>query len=186
MPGRSWLRLAGLIAAALLLLRRLVIAYNLGRGKTPLGRRARRPDDAAPTTQPPTSRAADHRHHGVATSTRRATPPEENPDLAPLAVDGDPATAWRTSTYFDQFGPARPEDRRRAGTSTSARPRGVPDRPDHWWAPRPSVTYYLTDTEPDRGRRPRRRCEEVTVDGTASTTTLDEPATGRYLVVWLT
>ena len=28
-------------------------------------------------------------------------PPEENPDLLPLAVDGQPGTAWETQTYFD-------------------------------------------------------------------------------------
>ena len=28
---------------------------------------------------------------------------EDNPDLAPLAVDGDPATAWRTDRYLQQF-----------------------------------------------------------------------------------
>ena len=32
-------------------------------------------------------------------------PPEENPELAPLAVDGDPATSWRTATYLQNFGP---------------------------------------------------------------------------------
>ena len=25
----------------------------------------------------------------------------ENPDQAPLAIDGDPKTAWETKTYFD-------------------------------------------------------------------------------------
>ncbi|MFC4157311.1 murein biosynthesis integral membrane protein MurJ [Corynebacterium marambiense] len=28
---------------------------------------------------------------------------EDNPDLAPLAVDGDPATGWRTDRYLQQF-----------------------------------------------------------------------------------
>lgn len=32
-----------------------------------------------------------------------ADPPEENPGLAPLAVDGDTGTAWTTSTYYVDF-----------------------------------------------------------------------------------
>jgi len=36
-PGTSMLRLAGIIAACLLVLVAVVIAFNLGRGKTPLG-----------------------------------------------------------------------------------------------------------------------------------------------------
>lgn len=32
-----------------------------------------------------------------------ADPPRENPGLASLAVDGDPATAWTTSTYYVEF-----------------------------------------------------------------------------------
>ena len=28
-------------------------------------------------------------------------PPRENPDLAPLAADGQVGTSWHTSTYFD-------------------------------------------------------------------------------------
>ena len=32
-------------------------------------------------------------------------PPEENPDDAPNAVDGDPGTSWSTSTYQQQLGP---------------------------------------------------------------------------------
>jgi hypothetical protein len=35
---------------------------------------------------------------------------DENGDRAGLAVDGDPATAWTTKTYFDPFGPAGLKD----------------------------------------------------------------------------
>jgi hypothetical protein len=38
---------------------------------------------------------------GVSDFDPLADPPEENSDLAPLAIDGDPQTAWRTVTYFD-------------------------------------------------------------------------------------
>ncbi len=181
-PGRSWLRLAGLVAAALLLLLALVVAYNVGRGKTPLGAE---PDDPtiAPTSQPGDEVAA---VTGTTASDLdpQGDPPEEYPDLAPLAVDGDPATVWRTETYFDQFGPGGlktgvglyvdlGEDREVSQVDLTLV--GAPTE----------VTYYLTDTEPTAvaGLTP---LEQVTADRTSSTTTFDEPATGRYLVVWLT
>lgn len=35
-----------------------------------------------------------------------AAPQEENRDLVPLVVDGDPETAWRTESYLQNFGPS--------------------------------------------------------------------------------
>ncbi len=32
-------------------------------------------------------------------------PRDENPELVPYAVDGDPGTSWITSSYLQQFGP---------------------------------------------------------------------------------
>jgi hypothetical protein len=34
-----------------------------------------------------------------------SAPFDENPELVPLALDGDPATAWRTVTYDQDLGP---------------------------------------------------------------------------------
>ena len=107
-PGRSWLRLAAVIAAAVLLLVAVVVAYNLGRGRTPLG--------AVPDGRPdarrrrPASRRAPRSAGPITGVTAtdfdpQGDPPAENPDLAPLAVDGDPATAWRTLAYKQNFGP---------------------------------------------------------------------------------
>ena len=48
-----------------------------------------------------------------------------------------------------------------------------------------SVAYYLTDTEPT-GVADLTPLEEVTLDRARVRTSLDEPASGRYLVVWLT
>jgi serine/threonine protein kinase len=182
-PGRSWLRLAGLIAAALLLLLALVVAYNVGRGKTPLGAE---PDD--PGTTPPTTSPGDELTAVTGTTASdldpQGDPPEEYPGLAPSAVDGDPATAWRTETYFDQFGPG--------GLKTGVgmyvdlgETRDV-SRIDLTLMGAPTeVTYYLTDTEPT-AVADLTPLEELTVDRTTATTTLDEPVSGRYLVVWLT
>ena len=107
MPGRSWLRLAAVIAAAVLLLLAVVVAYNLGRGRTPLGAVPDEDDPTAtPSGQAPISPAANPITGVTATDfDPQGTPPEENPDLAPLAVDGDKATAWRTLTYKQNFGP---------------------------------------------------------------------------------
>ena len=182
-PGRSWFRLAILIALSLLLLVAVVIAYNIGRGKTPLG---------AEPEQEPTSDAAEPTNQPLApiegTSARDFDPqgdtPEENPELAPLAVDGDPATAWRTSTYFDQFGPAglktgvgmvidlgESQEVAQIDLTTLASPL--------------DVTYFLSDSDPTAvaGLDP---IGEGTVEQDRLRTRLDEPATGRYLVVWIT
>ncbi len=106
-PGRSWLRLAAVIAAAVLLLLAVVVAYNLGRGRTPLGAVPDGDDPTAtPSGQAPISPAVNPITGVTATDfDPQGTPPEENPDLAPLAVDGDKATAWRTLTYKQNFGP---------------------------------------------------------------------------------
>ena len=52
-PGRSWFRLAIGVAAGLLLLVAVVVAFNLGRGKTVLGQE---PEDDEPTSSPRTLR----------------------------------------------------------------------------------------------------------------------------------
>ena len=107
-PGRSWLRLAAVIAAAVLLLVAVVVAYNLGRGRTPLGAV---PDDDPTTSRTPSSQPSSSPPGGPITGVTatdfdpQGDPPEENPDLAPLAVDGDRATAWRTQTYEQNLGP---------------------------------------------------------------------------------
>ena len=182
-PGRSWLRLAALIAAALLLLLALVVAYNVGRGKTPLGAE---PDD--PTT-PPTTQAADEPVAITGTTASdldpQGDPPEEYPELAPAAVDGDPATAWRTETYFDQFGPPLGIKTGVGLTIDLGSTRDV-SRIDLTLVGTPTqVSYFLTDVEPT-GVAGLTAFESVTADRTKVRTELDDPVTGRYLVVWLT
>ena len=181
-PGRSWLRLAFLIAAALLLLLALVVAYNLGRGKTPLGAEP----DPGPSDE--SSQTTDSLTPITGTTASdldpQGEPQEEYPDLAALAVDGDPETFWRTETYFDQLGPG--------GLKTGVglyvdlgEPREVAQIDLTVIGNPTSVAYYLTDTEPT-GVADLTPLEEVTLDRAQVRTRLDEPATGRYLVVWLT
>ncbi len=181
-PGRSWLRLAFLIAAALLLLLALVVAYNLGRGKTPLGAE---PD---PDPSDPTAETADGLTPVTGTTAfdldPQGDPPEEYPDLAPLAVDGDPTSVWRTETYFEQFGAGGLKTGvgmyvdlggEREVSQVDLTVMGAPT----------SLTYYVTDTEPS-AVADLTPLEEVTLDRTRVRTRFDEPATGRYLVIWLT
>jgi hypothetical protein len=99
-PGRGWLRLALAIAGLLVLVVAVVLAFNLGRGSTPTGADdapGQGSDSSSPAQQP----ARSVEIAAVSDFDPEADPAEENPDLAPLAIDGDPSTAWRTSTYFD-------------------------------------------------------------------------------------
>ncbi|HET7734945.1 MAG TPA: protein kinase family protein [Nocardioidaceae bacterium] len=94
-PGSSWLRLAGLVAAALVLVVAVVFAFNLGRGSSP-----ETTGDTDPTGTP-------------APSAQVLTPASvddfdpfgddgaENPEDVGAAHDDDRTTAWTTSTYVD-------------------------------------------------------------------------------------
>lgn len=184
-PGRSWLRLAAVIAAAVLLLLAVVVAYNLGRGRTPLG--AVPDDDGAtptPSSQTPISPAANPITGVTATSfDPEGTPPEENPELAPLAVDGDKATAWRTVTYKQNFGPG--------GLKTGVglvldlgSSRNVTAVDVTVLGGSTGLSLFLSDTAPAS-------LDGLTAVATATVDTsdrieLEQPTQGRYLTVWLT
>lgn len=181
-PGRSWLRLGAIVGAVLLLGVAVVVGVNLGRGKTPLGSEpaAESPSPTAEKSQPPQPLEI----ASVRDFDPQGDPPEENPELAPLAVDGDPGTAWRTQTYFDQFGPGglktgiglvvdlgEPQEVARIDLTTLGSPM--------------DVTYYVTEEDPSAvaGLDP---VAQGTVKGDRMRRTLEEPVSGRYLVVWLT
>ena len=111
-PGRSWLRLAMVIAASLALLVAVVIAFNVGRGRTPLGA-----ERDAPSGSPSVSSTGQSPGQSTAPPLQGVTAAAfdplsddglENDDEAALAVDGDPSTSWSTSTYTDQLGPDLP------------------------------------------------------------------------------
>ncbi|MBB6627957.1 hypothetical protein H5V45_11580 [Nocardioides sp. KIGAM211] len=182
-PGRSWLRLAGAIAAGLLLLVAVVVAYNLGRGKTPLGAE---PDSSRPSASSPSAEAT---LPAVITGVSaqdfdpQGDPPDENPDLVPLALDGNPSTAWRTMTYDQNFGPGGLKTGvglvLDLGESTSVSSVDLTTV-----GAATGVSVYVTDTVPTgvRGLTPAAR-GSVKPRGRI---TLDEPVTGRYVTVWLT
>ncbi len=188
-PGRSWLRLAAGIAAGLLLLVAVVVAYNLGRGKTPLGNDPR--DEAPSTTPSPEASASDPAASSAPVTGLVATDLDpqgddgaENPDEAPLAVDSDPTTAWSTLTYNQQFGPGGLKTgvglvvdlgAERDVTALDLTLLGSPT----------GVSVYVTDDAPT---------DVTDLDPDATGTAdeeqlvleLDEPVAGQYVVVWLT
>jgi hypothetical protein len=105
-PGRSWLRLAMAVGAAVLLLVAIAVAFNLGRGRTALG--------GDPNADSTPSQSAGHRPAATVlkvANVRDFDPlggGSENPDTVGNVIDGNAATTWRTSTYVDQLGPAAP------------------------------------------------------------------------------
>lgn len=180
-PGRSWMRLAMLVGLCVLLLVAVVMAFNLGRGRSPLGELPGEEESSsepttAPTGQPITVAA-------VADFDPQGDPPEENPELAPLVVDGDPATAWRTMTYEQNLGPGglktgvgllvdlgESQEVSQVDLTTVGAPTGV----SIYVTARPPVGVRTLTPAVSGEAKPRQRL------------TLDEPASGRYVVVWLT
>lgn len=101
-PGRSWMRLAMVIGAVALVVVAIVATLQLRSGDDG--------DAGADDTSGTTSgRPRAVPLTGVVAQDfdpQGSAPFDENPDLVPLALDGDPATAWRTSTYNQNLGPA--------------------------------------------------------------------------------
>jgi len=184
-PGTNMLRLAGVVALCLLVLVACVIAFNLGRGKTPLGTSpeppatsaSRSPSESAATAAPITGvTARDFDPQGSDLS--------ENPDEAGLAVDGNPSTSWQTSRYDQQFGPGglktgvglvldlgADHDVSAVDLTTLGSPTGV--------------QIYVTSQDPTN-LQGAKVAGESTLDGSRGTVSLDPAVGGRYVVVWLT
>ncbi|MEJ7832885.1 MAG: protein kinase family protein [Nocardioides sp.] len=188
-PGRSWLRLAAALAAGLLLLVAIVVAYNLGRGKTVTGGEpvAEDPAPSAPRTSAPTTAAAAPLGGLVATDfDPQGEDLAENSEDAPLAVDGDVDTTWATVTYDQQFGPVGlktgvglvidlGETREVSGVDLALVGSST-DTPT-------GVSLYLSDTEPAAIADLTTVADDV---ATGDRLELELEATGRFLVVWLT
>jgi hypothetical protein len=97
LPGRSWLRLAVVLAVVLVVVVGAVLALDLGRGPAdePTGRQSSStsPSPAAGGGKPVSIA-------GVRDFDPQGDPPEENPQLAGRAADGKPGTFWTTVTYL--------------------------------------------------------------------------------------
>ena len=153
--------------SVLVLLVAIAIAFNLGRGKTPLGAEPERRPDPARRRSPPRPR---RRPTPITGLTAADLDPqgdgEENPDDAPDAVDGDPATAWTTLDLQAAARPGRAQARRRAGRRPRPGHAVRRGRPDARRAHRPRsrstcpTTCPTDPEEPDPGA-------QVQADGAA-------------------
>jgi hypothetical protein len=183
-PGRSWLRLAMLVAVALVLVVAIAIAFNLGRGKTPLG--ADPQDDPSASTTPTTTPAPAPTPYAdlVATDLDPLGDREENPDQVADAVDGDPTTAWTTLTYKQQLGP----DGLKRGVGLVVdlgRSRTV-RRIDLTFVGAPTgYSLYLTDDVPANPEG-REAVDQADADSASTSIDLADAPKGRYLTIWLT
>ena len=182
-PGRNTFRLAALILVSVLLLVAVVVAFNLGRGRTPLGGEPD-PEPTASSSQ----RAQPARPVEVAGATDldpQGTDGGEYPELAALAVDGDPTTAWRTSTYEHQLGPAGLKTgvglvldlgSAQEVSALDLRLVGAPT----------SVSVFVTDEAPTASPTDDLTPVAQVQAGTQERVDLDEPATGRFVTLWFT
>ena len=185
-PGRRWLRLAALVALVLLAVVALAIAFNVSRGRTPLGHEQ---DD--PTTSPSSATSPSQSLPSDLVPVTglvaddfdpEGEPPEENPEDAGNAVDDDPGTSWSTSTYQQQLGPG--------GLKTGVgllldlgETRDVGTVRVDLGGEGTEYSLFLADQRPTGvdGLTPA-DLEELPDD----TVGLSGATTGRYLVLWLT
>jgi hypothetical protein len=179
------LRLAGIIAACLLVLVAVVVAFNLGRGKTPLGTSkdtsTHGPSKTVSSSGAPTPQT-------ITGVTAHDFDPQgsggENPAQAPLAVDGNPATAWTTLRYDQQFGPGGLKSG--VGLILDLGASHTVSSVDLTTVGSPTaISIYVSATRPTdvAGHQPAATSNLTSTHGTI---TLGRPATGRYVVVWLT
>ena len=183
-PGTSWLRLAAVLAAVLVLVVGVVLAFNLGRGSGDAGT-APRATSTSPSGSSSRRASTPVAISGVTDFDPQGDPPEENPDLAPLAADGKQSTAWRTSTYYDELAKlkdgvgllvdlGKPTEVGKVrvnllGDGTSL---DVLAAPDAQAAPSSTDGLDTVASTADAGSR--------------ANLTLKKPVTTQWLVVWLT
>jgi hypothetical protein len=95
MPGRNWLRFAGVLLVVLLLVVAVIFAFHRGGGGSP---------GPGGSSSSATSSSA---LTGVTVTDfdPYGDPPNEHPEQVARAVDGKPGTVWETTTYKQDFGP---------------------------------------------------------------------------------
>lgn len=174
-PGRSWMRVAALLLALLLVGVLVVWAFERFAGDEDT---SGSPDGANSTTAAPL--------RGV-TATAFDPPPgdgTEHDDEAALAVDKDPATAWTTSGYDQNFGPSglKPGVGLVLDLGSSQTVRSVEVTVNGGATTLQLLAAGETAPTTSEGL-------EVVAEGEGDATitlTPDEPVDSRYLVVWLT
>ena len=183
LPGRRWMRLALVLGLVSVLLVGLGAAWQLR------GRDAVAGDDDGSPSADASERSPAVPLTGVVArdfDPQGAAPFEENPELAPLAVDGDPATAWRTVVYEQDLGPTGLKtgvglllDLGSPTTVRSVR-LTLPGGPT-------TAEVYRTSGEPANvdELEPAASGSSTTDDPTVALRLPDDTAS-RYVVVWLT
>jgi hypothetical protein len=179
-PGRSWFRLAVVVGAVALLVVAVVVAFNLGRGTGVLE------EDPEATPSDESSAPAKPVQIAAVSDFDPSGDGSENPEDAPLAVDGDPQTAWPTVTYYD------PLELQKPGVGL------LVDLGEPVEVSEVAVSFLTTPTdveilaageqatgEPTSAEGLQRVAGE-TGAGDRATMALEDPVTTRYLVVWLT
>ncbi|MDR7253060.1 hypothetical protein J2X46_002045 [Nocardioides sp. BE266] len=178
-PGRSWIRLAMIVAVCLLVMVAVVAAYQLGLKPSVPG------SDDEPSTTPSPTAAAPTPFTGLSADDfdpQGSEPREENPDQVPNVLDGDPATTWTTSSYLQNFGPGGLKTGVGLvidlGATKGVRQVVVTTEGQT------SLAAYVTSTAPTgiAGLSP---VGTASGDGELSID-LDEAVSGRYVTVWLT
>ncbi|MBS2940232.1 protein kinase [Nocardioides sp. J2M5] len=179
-PGRSWFRLALVVAVLAVVAVAAVAAYQLGLPAAI--------DDATddPTTSASPSAADPTPYTGLVADDfdpQGAEPREENPESVPNVVDGDPATTWSTSTYKQNFGPGGLKTGVGVIVDLGAT-KGVRRVVVTTDGGQTSLAAYVTTQAPTG-------VADLSPIGTASGTgelTIDVPeaVSGRYVTIWLT
>ncbi|PVG84139.1 hypothetical protein DDE18_00385 [Nocardioides gansuensis] len=178
-PGRSWIRLAMLVALCMLVLVAAVAAYQLGTPDSP---------DPGTTNQGGVAPAEPRPLAGITADDfdpQGAEPKDEYPELVPLVLDGNDQTSWQTAGYDDNLGPAVPALKKGVGLILDLQgTKGVREVDVTTLGGPTSVSIYVTTQRP------------TTVDGLTPvgeqtgtgrlTFTLEEAVSGQFVTVWLT
>ena len=183
-PGRSWMRLAVAIATVLVLGVAAIFASSIVQKPAttpPAGPASPTESSGSPVAVPRPVQIA-----GVSDFDPLADPPEENSDLAPLAIDGDPQTAWRTVTYFDPM-----VDQQKAGVGLLVdlgKPVEVSEVALTLIGEPTAVEIFAAedDAEAPTALDQLARVAVQREAGTRSLLELDDAATTQFVVVWLT
>jgi hypothetical protein len=185
-PGSRWLRLAGIIAACLLVLIACVIAFNLGRGRGPLGTATDSSTPSGPSGGPSSSGTTVQALTGVTARDfdPQGRPPVENPAEAHFVVDGNAATGWQTLRYAQNLGAGGLKTG--LGVVLDLGATHQVSEVDLTMVGSPTtLQVYVTKQDPTgvQGLTP---AGQATVTGTRGVVRLTTPETGRYVTVWLT
>jgi hypothetical protein len=181
-PGRSWFRLAMIVAICVLVMVAAVAAYQLGLPTTSDSTE----DEPTSSASPSPSAAEPTPFAGLVADDfdPQGDPPrEENPDSVPNVVDGDPATTWSTVTYQQNFGPAGLKTGVGLVVDLGAT-KGVRRVVVTTGEGETSLATYVTSTAPTG-------VAGLTPVGTASgsgelTVSVDEAVSGRFVTIWIT